>query len=231
MDKGFLEGCLAREMSLEAIGDLVGKHPSTVSYWLKKYGLKACNAERHSPKGGIERGSLEALVGEGLSLREIADNLDRSVATIRHWMGEYDLKTIHRLRSRGASQPSSIEKKCRRHGHTDFALEGRGYYRCRKCRSEAVSKRRRLIKRTLVEEAGGRCAVCGYSRCLQALHFHHLDSTTKVFQLGFRGHARSLEMSRAEARKCALLCANCHAEVEAGLTSLPVDSLASFSPK
>jgi len=29
-------------MSLEAIGERVGKHPSTVSYWLKKHGLSAC---------------------------------------------------------------------------------------------------------------------------------------------------------------------------------------------
>jgi len=35
-------------------------------------------------------------------------------------------------------------------------LEGRGYYRCVRCRSEAVSKRRRTVKRKLVEEAGGR---------------------------------------------------------------------------
>jgi hypothetical protein len=31
----------------------------------------------------------------------------------------------------------------------------------------------------------------------------------------------ALEKLRAEARKCILLCANCHAEVEAGLITLP----------
>jgi IS30 family transposase len=30
MDKQFLEDCLAKGMSLEAIGDQLGKHPSTV---------------------------------------------------------------------------------------------------------------------------------------------------------------------------------------------------------
>lgn len=39
MDKGWLEECLAAGMSLDAIGERAGKHPSTVSYWLKKYGL------------------------------------------------------------------------------------------------------------------------------------------------------------------------------------------------
>jgi len=231
MEKAFLESCLAKGMSLEAIGDLVERHPSTVSYWLRKHGLVAAKAERHAAKGQLAQEQLEALVAEGLTLRELADRLDRSVTTIRHWMAEYGLQTMRRKRSRSAGDPPKIRKKCARHGTSEFVLEGRGYYRCGRCRSEAVSKRRRKVKRMLVEEAGGRCAICGYCRCVQALHFHHLDSAVKAFQLGFQGHARSLERSRAEAQKCALLCANCHAEVEAGLTSLPISSVASFSPK
>jgi transposase len=38
MDKRFLEECLARGMSLHAIGEQVGKHYSTVGYWLKNTG-------------------------------------------------------------------------------------------------------------------------------------------------------------------------------------------------
>jgi hypothetical protein len=41
---------------------------------------------------------------------------------------------------------------------TDFWLEGRGYYRCKRCRMERVSRRRIAIKAILVTEAGGRCA-------------------------------------------------------------------------
>ena len=36
MEQEFLESCLADGLSLEAIGKRVGKHPSTVSYWLKR---------------------------------------------------------------------------------------------------------------------------------------------------------------------------------------------------
>ncbi len=36
-----------------------------------------------------------------------------------------------------------------------------------------------------------------------------------------RGLTRPLAELRREARKCVLLCANCHAEVESGLTALP----------
>jgi hypothetical protein len=86
---------------------------------------------------------------------------------------------------------------------------------------ERVSQRRRKMKLILVAEAGGRCALCGYDRCIGALHFHHLDPSTKRFHLSMQGVTRSLTAARAEMAKCALLCANCHAEVEAGLVTLP----------
>jgi transposase len=230
MDKRFLEECLEKGMSLEAIGEVVGKHPSTVSYWLGKRGLDARNAGRHAPKGALDKEQLEALVAAGLTLREIAERLDRSVATIRHWMGRYGLKTVRRRRQQPAGAPKRAELLCRRHGQAEFVLEGRGYYRCVKCRLEAVSRRRRTIKRTLVEEAGGQCILCGYSRCQRALQFHHLDPAKKSFHIGDRGHGRALERSREEARKCVLLCGNCHVEVEAGIVEMPLNSLAEADP-
>lgn len=98
-------------------------------------------------------------------------------------------------------------------------IEGRGYYRCKRCRLEAVSRRRRKVKQMLVSEAGGRCVLCGYDRCVSALHFHHIDPRSKKFHLSMQGVARSIAAARAEMAKCALLCANCHAEVEAGLVT------------
>jgi hypothetical protein len=62
--------------------------------------------------------------------------------------------------------------------------------------------------------------LCGYDRHVGALEFHHVDPADKRFALSHMGIARSLERARAEARKCVLLCANCHAEVEAGLARL-----------
>ena len=62
--------------------------------------------------------------------------------------------------------------------------------------------------------------ICGYDRSIAALQFHHLDRATKQFTIGNLGITRSLERMRAEARKCVLLCANCHAEVESGRTIL-----------
>ncbi len=101
-----------------------------------------------------------------------------------------------------------------------FILESRGSYRCKLCRQERVSSWRRSVKARLVAEAGGRCAVCGYDRCQAALQFHHRDPGMKRFALSQHGLTRSFAKAREEALKCMLVCANCHAEIEAGYLEL-----------
>lgn len=71
-----------------------------------------------------------------------------------------------------------------------------------------------------MKEAGGRCKICEYDRYLGALQFHHVDPSTKEFAVSLRGRTRHIERVRAEASKCVLLCSNCHAEVEGGITPL-----------
>jgi hypothetical protein len=95
-------------------------------------------------------------------------------------------------------------------------------FRCRRCVSEATSRARRRLKATLVAEAGGCCRICGYDTCLRGLEFHHVDPATKSFAISVEGTTRSLAALRAEAAKCVLLCRNCHAEVEAGVTEVPL---------
>ncbi len=230
MEKEFLEGCLAEGMSLEAIGRQVGKHESTVSHWLKKYGLEAAKTEKHAARGAPPKEELERLLQLGMSLREIAKKMDRSLGTMRHWMQRYRLKASPD-RHRGPQDRSrQATLSCRRHGRTEFVLESRGSYRCKRCRMERVARRRREIKRTLVKEAGGKCVLCGYDRHMEALQFHHLDPRQKEFHLGQGGVSRSLARCRAEASKCALLCANCHAEVEAGKTAMPLNFVSKANP-
>jgi cytochrome c553 len=85
---------------------------------------------------------------------------------------------------------------------------------------EAVTRRHRKVRALLIAEAGGRCALCGYDRCPWNLHFHHVDPASKTFSMTM-AQGRSLTAYRAEARKCVLLCANCHGEVEYGLVDSP----------
>lgn len=225
MKRRSLEDRLAKGMSLEAIGREVGKHPSTVGYWLKKHGLNAVGHERFSPRGGLERAPLETAVKNGLTLKEISRLVDRDISTVRYWLAQYGLKATggsKRRETREAKERGDrhIERLCPRHGRTKFVLESRGCYRCMKCRGADVSAWRRRAKKRLVAEAGGSCQVCGYDRYLGALQFHHLDPSVKSFSLSRRGCTRAFAELKAEAAKCVLLCANCHAEVESGLVTL-----------
>jgi hypothetical protein len=62
MEKEELEHYLAEGLSLEQIGKRVGRNPSTVSYNLKKHGLKPVNQGKHANKGAIPPQILEPLV-------------------------------------------------------------------------------------------------------------------------------------------------------------------------
>jgi transposase len=228
MDRVALEEMLAEGLSLAEIGRRVGRHESTVAYWAQKFGLTANHGERHASKGPLARAQLEPLVESGSTIAEIAAEVGRSKTTVRHWLQRHGLKTQSR-RGRCRSEESRAASAagitvttitCPRHGQTAFVLDGRGYYRCRRCRAEAVSRRRRGVKEILVRESGGACSICGYASNMRALHFHHVRPDEKQIEFNGGGLAQSLETLRAEARKCVLLCSNCHAEVEAGVATL-----------
>jgi transposase-like protein len=224
MDKDQLTQWLAEGCSLEEIGRRVGRHPSTVAYWLNRYGLRPSGRDRHAARGGLDRADLARLVDENLTVAEIARRMDRSPTTVRYWLRFHGLSTTRAARLRaggvqGAARARTEMRSCARHGRTEYVLRGAGY-RCRRCASEAVTAYRRSVKRRLVEEAGGACRLCGYDRCIAALEFHHVDPATKRFSLSLKGVARAFATVREEAAKCVLLCSNCHAEVEAGVAML-----------
>jgi transposase len=222
MDREWLAAQLEAGRSIESIAQDVGKAPSTVAYWVNKYGLVSSHAPRHRGRGGIERTLLAGLVEQGLSIRQIAAELGVSAGTVRHWLGRYALKTRpSRYSPRGADRPPALVRECALHGWTTFVQIGSARrFRCGRCNVESVSARRRVVKALLVAEAGGRCALCGFDEYVGALHFHHLDPSQKRFSVSRHGVTRSIERAREEARKCVLLCANCHAMVEAGLRDL-----------
>lgn len=84
-----------------------------------------------------------------------------------------------------------------------------------------VTERRRKLRLQAVEYLGGKCRVCGYSKCDKALEFHHIDADGKEFGISQDGKTRSWDRIEKEIAKCVLLCANCHREVHAGKTQLP----------
>lgn len=222
MERETLVRYLEDGLSLERMGELAGKHPSTIGYWLQKHGLVAAKRDKHVAKGGIDRSALEPLVELGLSHAAIAQRLEVPASRVRYWLDRYELETartrVRRANSEcGGARGEIIERLCRWHGATAFKLRRDGAYRCMRCAAESVARRRRRVKEILVAEAGGACRICGYNRHPAALEFHHLNPAEKEFTLSNQGVTRSLERARAEARKCVLLCATCHAEVEQGV--------------
>jgi DNA-binding transcriptional ArsR family regulator len=231
MTKKFLEQCLAEGLSLEKIGALVGKDPSTVSYHLKRHGLKPAGHEAHTPNGKVDPDRLRELIEDGASVHGAAEELGVSYSTVRHWVRKLGLETRRMARLK-ESQPARANGHnralltCPKHGKTPHFKHPSGPFRCGKCRSEAVSRYRRRVKQRLVDRAGGACAICGYERFAGALEFHHLDPELKRFTLSRHGVTRAYAEAAAEADKCVLLCANCHAEVEGGFTEVPTELVA-----
>jgi transposase len=228
MDRASLEQLLGRGLSLAEIGRLFDRHESTVAYWVGKYGLEAVRRDKHGAKGGLTAEQLAPLVEHGMSIAAIAEAVGRSKGTVRYWLSRAGLTTRgaagRRMREQARAAKlaghATLVLFCARHGESEFCLEGRGYYRCKRCRSEAVTRRRRKVKSILVAEAGGACESCGYDECPAALEFHHLVPAEKSFELSRRGVTRSIASARAEASKCVLLCANCHAAVGVGAITL-----------
>jgi hypothetical protein len=106
-------------------------------------------------------------------------------------------------------------KTCKVHGKTEFIIEGRGYARCKQCRIDHVTKRRKKMKQILVDSKGNQCSKCGYVGIAAVYDFHHRDPNKKDFSVSCNGSTKGIKKLLAEAEKCDLLCANCHREEHA----------------
>jgi transposase len=236
MEREVLAAQLEAGRSIEAIARAAGRSASTVAYWVNKYGLASSHAPKHRGRGGIPRERLEPLVAAGTPIRAMAAALDVSYSTVRYWLERHGLATprARRLAQTAAGRAAGLDTvvgSCDRHGEVTFVRRGCDGFRCPRCRVEAVERRRRAVKRVLVAEAGGACALCGYDRTPAGLHFHHLDPALKSFGLARRGMTVSLASARAEAAKCVLLCSNRHAEVESGAAALPRSTMEAAPPR
>ena len=102
--------------------------------------------------------------------------------------------------------------ECSIHGLTEHVIYD-GRYRCKKCYVHYNNEKRKKYKNLLIEYKGGKCEICGYSKCNKALEFHHLNPKEKEFGISENSFNRSLSELKKEVDKCLLLCANCHREL------------------
>ena len=83
----------------------------------------------------------------------------------------------------------------------------------KKRNSQSVIEWRRRTKIKLIKYKGGKCEICGYNKCIDALEFHHKDPKQKDFNISKMGYGRKFEILLKEVDKCNLLCSNCHREI------------------
>ena len=86
---------------------------------------------------------------------------------------------------------------------------------CSKCKREYYDNQRTELVSKLKE---GGCILCGYNKCNSSLVFHHLNRSTKEFTIG--QFKRGIKAITKEAKKCVILCRNCHGEVHAGISKI-----------
>ena len=97
-----------------------------------------------------------------------------------------------------------------------FGIEERVFCSLDCKNKQSVQRRRYRVKLKAIVYKGGKCEVCGYGKCMDALEFHHVDPTEKEFSVSAELGTSSWEKIQIELDKCVLLCANCHRETHYG---------------
>lgn len=164
----------------------------------------------------MDKGVLATLRKKKMSLRAIASELGCSYTTVRYWMRLHGLDTS-RIDRRADRSP--VCRDCGEKRNENF-YEGH-FVACKKCfnkrRTYYIQRNRATVNRAL----GGKCSICGYARCEAALELHHTDPSKK--DPGYsKLRSSKIETLLKEARKCILVCANCHRELHAVSSSLPL---------
>jgi len=164
----------------------------------------------------MDKALLVSMRRKGMSIRAIASQLECSYTAVRYWMHAYQLDTS-RLDRRITKGPL-----CRFCGEKRPAM----FYRkplteCKKCFNKRRTQQIQHNRSIGIQRLGGKCCVCGYARCEAALELHHTDSSKKDPRYS-RIRSSNIETLLREARKCILVCANCHREIHAALVSMPL---------
>lgn len=79
---------------------------------------------------------------------------------------------------------------------------------------------RSALKNHLIRQAGGKCYKCGYNKCKANLTFHHVTPNLKLGTISQYISGVRAQRAKAEAKKCVLLCQNCHTEYHQGVYEL-----------
>jgi len=160
----------------------------------------------------MDRASLEQMLGQGLSLSEIGRRFDLHESTVGYWVGKHGLQAVRRDKhtAKGGLPREDLE-------HLTEAGASIAEI------AEAVGRSKATVRYWLTRHG---------LRTINTAGRRVSESARAAKDAGQREAtiALSLETLRAEAKKCVLLCSNCHAEIEDGTALLPDDVLHRYSP-
>ena len=105
-------------------------------------------------------------------------------------------------------------------GETDPSkFYGHKKNKCGRCHNQYTLKIGQEKRKKAIENLGGKCIVCGYSKYTGAIDFHHIDPLKKDENFKeLRGWSQ--KKIDEEMKKCVPLCKICHAELHAGIINL-----------
>jgi len=166
------------------------------------------------------------LFDNGMNYNEIADRLECSKGTVSYhltsFIKERKLQKDNFLKSIKDNLPKDRAELINLYGdkltfrekqyffNTFYKLPDMGT-KSGNVPKEYYQNKRYLAKRQMVDYKGGSCEICGYSKSLRALQFHHTNPSEKDFTIGDK--AVFNEDVKKELDKCMLVCANCHSEI------------------
>ena len=229
MDEAWLRSRIESGRSIESIAREAGKSASTVAYWVEQVrpGVANTPAVTRREEGSTVSCSRRSSAAASVDPRDRRASSGVSYTTVRHWLARHGLRTPRARRlaetaaaGRRSSGPSRRPARC-----TDVTVLRAPPKR--RLPLPALPQRRGATaaparsRRILVEEAGGACGLCGYDRYARSAAVPSHRARREVVRPVRRRAWRDRWSGRAtRPRSACSLCANCHAEIEAGLATI-----------
>ena len=173
----------------------------------------------------------------GKTYKEIKNELKCSKGTISYHCKNSGIENFNEFRSPSKEEINDMQKYYNEHQSSDKTAKHFGWskftilkyvnVKSRNVLTEQERKQknidrsltfRRNNKQKLVDYKGGKCEICGYNKCIQAMDFHHKNPLEKRFELTSMN--RTWDILKEEVDKCLLVCSNCHREIHAGVINI-----------
>lgn len=94
---------------------------------------------------------------------------------------------------------------------------------CYECLPKGITATRGYYMKLIKQKFGNKCTICGYNKSINALEFHHLNPNIK--EGGVSNTNGTIIKSLEEAKKCILICSNCHREIHDNTIQIPKNLL------